>query len=222
MITLSYGLLAAAALALCFWLWQRKRQLNVEAQGALKASLVALLLVASTALLLGLANWGASHASLEHAQRIMGLAAQHMSLPLLGLACLVLGRGLRFKPVIWSQIILGLLAFYELSRYLEWQAGYQWLVNLLGAACLALIAFGYRREDLRISVLCLVGLISLLAPALLYSTRPLASLLDSSLQASWLLPGFVGCALAVGLLAEQAHNADVNSHHRGPKAASDP
>ncbi|WP_339648857.1 hypothetical protein [Halopseudomonas pelagia] len=221
MTALSYLLLSVAAAGLCYWLWQRKPRLHAEAQGALKASLVALLLTASSALLLGLANWGASHASVEHAQRIIGLAAQHMSLPLLGLACLLLGRGLRWKPVIWSQIILGLLAFYELSRYLEWQAGYQWLVNLIGAACLALIAFLYRRQDLRVSVLCLIGLVSLLTPALINSTLPLASLLNSSLQASWLLPGFVACALAVGLLAEQAHNSQTDSHRSGPKAASD-
>lgn len=221
MIGLSYLLLCAAALGLCHWLWQRKPQMRTEAQGALKASLVALLLAASTALLLGLASWGLSNDSVAHAQRIMGLAAQHMSLPLLGLACLLLGRGLRWKPVIWSQIILGLLAFYELSRYLEWQAGYQWLVNLIGAGCLAQIAFQYRQQDLRISVLCLVGLISLLTPALIASSLPLASLLDSSPHASWLLPGFVACALAVGLLAEQAHNGDTDSHHSAPKAASD-
>lgn len=222
MIALSYLLLTAAAAGLCYWLWQRKRALHTEAQGALKAALVALVITASTTLLLGLASWGASNASIEHAQRIMGLAAQHMSLPLLGLACLVLGQGLRWKPVVWSQIILGLLAFYELSRYLEWPAGYQWLVNLVGAACLALVALLYRRRDWRISVLCVAGLGSLLAPALLYDTLPLASLLDSSLRASWLLPGFVGCALAVGLLAEQAHNSVVNSHISGPKAAPDP
>lgn len=221
MIALSYLLLSAATLALCFWLWQRKNALHVQAQGALKASMVALLLTASSALLLGLASWGASNAGIEHAQRIMGLAAQHMSLPLLGLVCLVLGRGMRWKPVIWSQIILGLLGFYELSRYLEWQAGYQWLVNLLGAACLVLIACLYRRQDWRISVLCIAGLGGLLTPALLHHTLPLASLLDSSPQASWLLPGFVGCALAVGLLAEQAHNKDLNSPYSGPKAASD-
>lgn len=221
MIGLSYLLLGIAATGLCLWLWQRKPQMHAEAQAALKASLVALLLAASSALLLGLAAWGAEQASVEHAQRIMGLAAQHISLPLLGLACLVLGRGLRWKPVIWSQIILGLLAFYELSRYLEWQIGYLWLVNLIGSGCLALTALLYRQQDRRISVLCLAGLVSLLAPALIYSSLPLASLLDSSSQASWLLPGFVACALAVGLLAEQAHNSAIDSHRRGPKAASD-
>lgn len=221
MITASYLLLAAAAVGLSAWLWQRKSGLHAEAQGAIKASLVALLLTASTALLLALAGWGASQASVEHAQRIMGLAAQHMSLPLLGLACLMLGRGMRWKPVVWSQIILGLLGFYELSRYLEWQAGYQWLVNLLGAVCLLVVALLYLRRDWRVSLVSTAGVVGLLAPALLYSSMPLAGLLDPSVQASWLLTGFVGCALAVGLLAEQAHNGPVTHDDSGSKAASD-
>jgi|TARA_R110000796_G_scaffold63377_15_gene146777 hypothetical protein len=221
MIALSYLLLSGACVGLCFWLWRRKSALHAVGQGALKASMVALVLTAGTAVLLGLQGWGLNHSSVEHAQRMLGLAAQHMSLPLLGLACLVLGRGLSWKPVIWSQIILGLLAFYELSRYLEWQAQYQWLVNLIGAASLALVAFLYRRQDLRVSVLCVVGLASLLAPALLEGSLPLASLLDSSLQASWLLQGFVACALAVGLLAEQAHNRQNDSQHSESKVASD-
>lgn len=221
MIALSYLLLSAAATGLCFWLWRRHQALSTPARGALKASLVALLLCASSAMLLGFAAWGWSSEGVGHGQRIMGLAAQHMSLPLLGLVCLFLTKGLDWKPVIWSQIILGLLGFYELSRYLEWQAGYQWLVNLSGAGCLLLSALLCLRRDWRISVLCLVGLTSLLTPALLSNSLPLASLLHSSTQASWLLPGFVACALAVGLLAEQAHNRSTDSTEGGPQAASD-
>lgn len=216
MITFSYLLLAAACLGLCFWLWPRKATLHAPAQGALKAVWVALVLVVITALLLGLAGIGLQADALQHAQRMIGLAAQHMSLPLLGLACLYLGRGLRWKPVIWSQIILGLLAFYQLAQYLEWQSAYQWLVNLIGALCLVLTALLYLRRDRRISLYCLVAVVALLIPAALGNTLPLATLLSAGQQASWLLPGFVAAGLAVGLLAEQAHNRDSYSQQDGP------
>lgn len=211
MIALVYGVLAGSAVWLCFWLWRHRADRREGARGAITASLVALALVASTAFPLALVHWDLVSKPVEHAQRIMGLAAQHMSLPLLGLACLYLASGWRWKPIIWSRIILGILAFYELSRYLDWQSGYLWLVTLVGAASLGISGLLNIGRDRRVGILCLAAIACTLAPALLAGLTdqlPLLSLLDASRQASWLVPGFIAAGLAVGVLAEQAHNGE--------------
>lgn len=211
MIALVYGALAGSSVWLCFWLWQRRADRREGARGAITAALVALALVVSTALPLALAHWGVGSKPVEHAQRIMGLAAQHMSLPLLGLACLYLAKGWRWKPMIWSRIILGILAFYELSRYLDWQSGYLWLITLTGAVSLATSGLLNIGRDRRIVILCLAAIICTLAPAVLAGLAeqlPLIALLDASTHASWLVPGFIAAGLAVGVLAEQAHNGE--------------
>lgn len=206
MTAISYLLLALFMAGICLWLWRLRYDRREGARGALVASLVGLLLGAASALLLGLGQWGLGNEGVEQAQRIMGLAAQHMSLPLLGLASLYLARGLQWKPAVWGQIILALMAFYELSRYLQWQAGYQWLVNLAGLVALGIAGWLSAARDKRIPLLCLVAWVGLLMPTLLGDGQMLHALLDGSQQASWLIPGFVAAGLAVGLLAEQAHN----------------
>jgi hypothetical protein len=213
MTAFSYLVLTASCLWLCFWLWQRRRDRREGARGAITASLVGLALVAGTAFPLALVQWGLVSKAVEHAQRIMGLAAQHMSLPLLGLACLYLASGWRWKPIIWSRIILGILAFYELSRYLDWQSGYLWLLTLGCAVALGISGLLNIGRDRRVVILCLAAIVCILAPALLaglVERLPLLSLLDASIDASWLVPGFIAVGLAVGLLAEQAHNGEHN------------
>lgn len=213
-----YAVLAGSAIWLCFWLWQRRADRREGARGAITASLVALALVASTAFPLTLVHWDLVSKPVEHAQRIMGLAAQHMSLPLLGLASLYLASGWRWKPIIWSRIILGILAFYELSRYLDWQSGYLWLVTLAGAAALGVSGLLNIGRDRRVGILCLAAIVCTLAPVLLAGltgSLPLLSLLDASARASWLIPGFIAAGLAVGVLAQQAHNGE--DHPTGPE-----
>lgn len=222
MTAIIYLVLAASALGLCFWLWGHRADRREGARGAITASLVALALVASSALPLALAQWGIGNNSIEHAQRIMGLAGQHMSVPLLGLACLYLASGWRWKPMIWSRIILGILAFYELSRYVEWQSGYLWLLTLGGVLALGISGLLNVGRDRRVGILCLAAIVCLLAPSLfggLANSLPLLSLLDASIDSSWLVPGFVAAGLAVGVLAEQAHND--NRHPTGPEAPSE-
>lgn len=222
MTAIIYLVLAASALGLCFWLWVHRADRREGARGAITASLVALALVASSALPLGLAQWGIGNNSIEHAQRIMGLAAQHMSVPLLGLACLYLASGWRWKPMIWSRLILGILAFYELSRYVEWQSGYLWLLTLGGVLALGISGLLNVGRDRRVGILCLAAIVCLLAPSLfggLADSLPLLSLLDASIDSSWLVTGFVAAGLAVGVLAEQAHND--NQNPTGPEAPSE-
>ncbi|WP_339844906.1 hypothetical protein [uncultured Halopseudomonas sp.] len=211
MTSIVYLLLGASALGLCFWLWRHRADRREGARGAITAGLVALVMVAGSALPLAFVQWDLVGKSLEHAQRIMGLAAQHMSLPLLGLACLYLASGWRWQPIIWSRIILGILAFYELSRFLEWQTGYLWLLTLTGAVALAISGFLNIGRDRRVGILCLAAIACLLAPSLingLTGQLPLLGLLDASSHASWLIPGFIAAGMAVGVLAEQAHNED--------------
>lgn len=222
MTAIVYLVLAASALGLCFWLWGHRADRREGARGAITASLVALALVASSALPLALAQWGIGNNSIEHAQRIMGLAAQHMSVPLLGLACLYLASGWRWKPMIWSRIILGILAFYELSRYVDWQTAYLWLLTVGGVLALGISGLLNVGRDRRVGILCLAAIVCLLAPSLfggLTDSLPLLSLLDASIDSSWLVPGFVAAGLAVGVLAEQAHND--NQNPTGPEAPSE-
>ncbi|MCL5041716.1 MAG: hypothetical protein M1440_04475 [Gammaproteobacteria bacterium] len=208
MIALSYLLLAAAASFFCFWLWPRRQRCRAGARGAITATLVALVLVilSSGLHVLGLA--GVSNDGIEHSQRIIGLSAQVMTLPLFGLACFYLAHNLQWSPPTWAKIILGLMAFFELSRYLEQQIAYQWLVNLIGiAALLAACVISWPRQRL-VSLLGAVTVVSVLLPAWFANQVPLSALMDASAHASWLLPGLAALSLMVGLLAEQAHNRE--------------
>ncbi len=210
MIATIYLLLGLAMLGLVAWLWPRRQHMHTPARGAVVACVVALLLASASVLMIALARWGLTNDGMLHAQRMLGLAAQHMSVPLLGLACLFLAKGLHWAPSLWGKIILGLMGFYQLLRYMELSEGYLWLVNLVGAGALLAAALLYIGRDKRITVLCLVAPIGLLAPAVLTDSWPLAGLFTASQQASWLIPGFVAAGLAVGLLSEQAHNSVSN------------
>ena len=205
MIALSYLLLTLAAGSLCLWLWPRRQASRNGARGAITAALVALALVVLSSSLILAGLWFTEPAAVEHSQRIFGLAAQVMTLPLLGLASLSLARNRQWSPAVWGKIILGLMAFFELSRYLEQQLAYQWLVNLLGLAALLAATLPYWSRQRLIALLGLTSTISLLLPAW-PAHVPLAALIDVDHRASWLLPGMVAAGLLLGLLSEQAHN----------------
>jgi hypothetical protein len=207
MTTVVYLALTLASLGLCVWLWPKRAAMHIPARGAVVATLVGLLLVTASAamILLDLVGW--SNAAAGHAQRILGLAAQHMSLPLIGLAALFLARGLTWGPGLWGKVILGIMGFYELFRQLNLASEYLWLVNLIGAAALLATAVLYLSRNGRLAALAVVAPVCLLAPALLSEHTPMDVLFLASSQASWLVPGLVAAGLAVGLLAEQAHNS---------------
>lgn len=199
-----YGILALAAAASGWWLFARRPALSHTAGGAITASVVALALVATGAVLSVIVLAGAAGDGVTHAQRLLGLAARHLSVPLLGLAAWFLWRGLQWKPVIWSQIILGLMGGYELSRHLDMSLGYEWLVNGLGLGLLAWACLDARTRLM--AVLAVVAIGSLLGAAWMADATPLAALFRLGPTASWLIPGLVACALAVGVLSDQAHN----------------
>lgn len=208
-----YIALSASLIGMCAWLWPLRPRLHLPARGALTASLVAMLLAAAAALLLALAELGMTHDGLMDAQRMLGLAAQHLSIPLLGLACLFLALGLHWKPMTWGQIILGLMAFFELARRMELAQEYQWLVNLIGLAALLLAAVLNTRRQPLTAALGLIASGCLLAPGLFGQGMPLEALYSLNQHASWLIPGFVATGLAIGLIGVQEQNANHAVNH---------
>ncbi|SDS21693.1 hypothetical protein SAMN05216271_1420 [Halopseudomonas sabulinigri] len=205
MISLAYGLLCASLLALGYWLWQRRSGLSENARGALTATLLALLLPAISSLLLALQSLELGDV-VTHTQRIFGLAAQSISLPLLGLAALYLAFGLRWQPGNWGRILLGLMAAFELTRRMQLQHGYQWSISLVGLLLLILSCMLILRRDLRPMLTGAACCLGALAPLFSAGAPALAGLLDSSALVLWLFPALLGAGLTVGLLSEQAHN----------------
>jgi hypothetical protein len=205
MISVAYGLLCASLFAAGYWLWQRRSGLSENARGAITATLLALLLPALSSLLLALEPLGLG-STLTHIQRIFGLAAQSISLPLLGLSGLYLAFGLRWQPGNWGRILLGLMAAFELTRRMDLQHGYQWSISLLGLLLLGLSCMLILRRDLRPMLAGTICCIGVLAPLFSPGAPALVGLLDSSALALWLFPSLLGASLIVGLLSEQAHN----------------
>lgn len=210
MMSLTYGLLSAALLGLSLWLWQRRSGLHENARGAVTAALLALLLPAASSLLLTLDGLALGD-TLVHIQRMLGLAAQSISLPLLGLSALYLAFGLRWQPANWGRILLGLMAAFELTRRMDMQHNYQWSISLISLALLLMACALILRRDLRPMLFASVAIIGVAAPLFSPGAAVLAGLLDSSPLALWLFPALLGTGLAVGLLSEQAHNSHNDS-----------
>ncbi|UJJ30918.1 hypothetical protein [Halopseudomonas maritima] len=219
MIALGHVLLTLLLIAVGVWLWRQRAPLDVPARGAITAALLGLGLAASASLLLSLGALPGT-SKLAHTQRILGLAAQNLSLPLLGLAALYLGFGLRWQPATWGRILLGLMAAFELSRRMDALHGYQWLINCaaLGVMLLACLrVLGNDRRPLPLALVCAAGT---LAPLLLPGATPLADLFAVNGTLLSLYPALLGAALAVGLLGEQAHNrptSDAAASSEDPK-----
>ncbi|MEH6565063.1 MAG: hypothetical protein V7756_07060 [Halopseudomonas sp.] len=216
MISLAYGLLCAALLVLGYWLKQRRSRLNNHARGALNAALLALSLPAASALLLAFGDLS-QHQTLAHVQRILGLAAQNISLPLIGLSGFYLAFGLRWQPANWGRILLGLMAAFELTRRMDMQHGYQWSISLLGLVLLLLACALILLRDLRPILAGGATMLGVLAPLFSANAAALAGLLESSPLVFWLFPALLGAGLTVGLLSEQAHNG----HNPTTVASSD-
>tara|TARA_R110000868_G_scaffold4192_17_gene26219 strand:+ start:198 stop:857 length:660 start_codon:yes stop_codon:yes gene_type:complete len=206
MMSLTYGLLSAALFGISAWLWRRRGGLSENARGAITAALLALLLPAASSLLLTLDSFALSE-TLTHIQRMLGLAAQNISLPLLGLTAFYMAFGLRWQPANWGRILLGLMAAFELTRRMDMQHSYQWSINLLSLALLLLAGALILRRDLRPMLFGSLAAIGIGAPLFSPGAAALAGLLSSSPLALWLFPTLLGAGLAVGLLSEQAHNS---------------
>jgi hypothetical protein len=202
---LAYALLSLLLLGTAGWLWSSRRQLTPLARGANTAALFGLGLAAASSLMLSFGGLLGDD-RLAHTQRMMGLAAQSISLPLLGLAALYLAWGLRWQPATWGRILLGLMAAFELTRRMDMQHSYQWLINtasLLVMLMGALLVLGRDHRPLLATALCLIGT---LAPLFIPGSAPLASLYTPSAELIWLFPALLGAGATVGLLSDQAHN----------------
>ncbi|MEO1818730.1 hypothetical protein [Pseudomonas sp.] len=205
MIALGHALLTLLLLAVGIWLWRQRGPLSLPARGAITAALLGLGLAATASLLLSLgALPGAGE--LAHTQRILGLAAQSLSLPLLGLAVLYLGVGLRWQPANWGRILLGLMAAFELSRRMDVLHSYQWLINCAALLVMLLACVRVMGNDRRPLPLALVCAAGALAPLFKQGSPPLADLFVANGTLLSLFPALLGAALTVGLLSEQAHN----------------
>lgn len=211
-----YLVMGSAIGALALWLAQRRSQLAYQARAALHAALLALLLVSLGLLLQPLTPTDHTHA-ISQLQQMLGQAAQHMSLPLLGLAALQLARQQHWQPIAWGRLVIGLMLGFEVARRLDWQHGWLWIISLAGLAALGTAAL-LHFSDKRILACWLLSCIGLLLPVLSGAT-PLAALTSPSLNASGLLALFSGAALAVGLLANRVHNNPVLTDHPNQKAA---
>ncbi|MFZ2289882.1 MAG: hypothetical protein WAV92_09450 [Halopseudomonas yangmingensis] len=189
------------------WLWQQRQNREPQARGSLSAGLVALLLVSLALLCVPALHWFGTQAFTEAGQ-LLGLAASYMALPLLGLAAAQLASDFHWPPQRWSQLILGIMVFFELSRWLDLQQAWLWLVNGIGYAGLLLALLRPRSQDARLRIPAAIALICLPAPLLLGYGNPLLALQQPDMRLLGLLPGLIGAAAMVGLLAEQAHNSD--------------
>ncbi len=165
---------------------------------------------------MALAPTGSQH-TLGQLQQMLGHAARHMSLPLLGLAALQLVRGQHWQPVVWGRLVIGLMLGFEVARRLGWQDGWLWTISLAGLTAFGAAAL-LHLSDKRIATCWLLSSAGLLLPVMSGAT-PMAALVDSSLAASALLPLFCGAALAVGLLANQVHNSLALTDHPEQRAA---
>ncbi len=200
-----YSVLTLCLLGVSAWLFSRRNGLSAPARGAVTASVVVLLLAAVAALLTTLIVAGLGGDALKDGQRLFGLAARHLTLPVIGLAACFLMHGWGWKPMVWGQIILGLMGAFELARLLDASPRYEWLVNGLGLLLIAWACLGAGRARL-LMVLGIAATGCLLAAAFIAGTMPLVALFRPGPTASWLVPGLTACALAVGVLADQAHN----------------
>ena len=203
MTTFIYGILALALFAASGWLFTQRGALSTSAKGAVTASVVVLMLAGIAALLSLFVVTGFDGDALRHGQRLFGLAARHMTVPVVGLAACFLMYGWQWKPMVWGQVILGLMGAFELARLLDASLRYEWLVNGLGLVALGWACFAARNRLLAILATA-VG--CLFAAALVADTAPLMALFRPAPSAGWLIPGLAGGALAVGVLADQAHN----------------
>ena len=91
----------------------------------------------------------------------------------------------------------------RLARRLQLEQQYCWLVNLIGVAALLCAALLSTRRHRLAAALCVMAAGFLLAPALVADGMPLAALYTADQHASWLIPGFVALALALGVLSTQ-------------------
>lgn len=203
MIAVLYGLLGLATGALTLWLTRRRGHSERNGRAAMHAALLGLLLPTLGLLLMALAPADNSH-TVTQMQQMLGQAARHMSLPLLGLAALQLAREQFWQPMAWGRLVIGLMLCFEVARRLDWQEGWLWLISLAGLAAFGAAAL-LRIRDKRIAGCWLLSSLGLLLP-MIGGAAPMAAMLEPSLTASALLPLFAGAALAVGLLANPAHN----------------
>lgn len=197
MIAMLYLVLGLTTGICCLWLTPRRSRLTIEGRAAVHAALLGLILPTLALLLMSFTSALSSHA-INPVQHMLGHAAQHMSLPLLGLAALQLTRDQPWQPIAWGRLVIGLMLGFEVSRRLGWQEQWLWLINLAGLGALGLAALRHL-ADKRLMVCWVLSSAGLLAP---FSSGglPLIALTEANVSAAALLLLYSGATTMIGLL----------------------
>lgn len=200
MIATLYLLLGLATGAWCLWLTRRRSRLDANGRAAIHAALLGLIL-STLALLLMAVTSAANSNAVSPMQQMLGHAAQHMSLPLLGLAALQLAREQLWQPIAWGRLVIGLMLGFEVSRRLGWQDQWLWLISLASLGALGTAAL-LHLSDKRLLACWLLSSAGLLIP-LVSGGLPLTALINASLSSGALLLLYTGASLTIGLLANR-------------------
>ncbi len=124
-------LLTLTALASAVWIGVSRRGYGEPDQPALFCALLAFSLSAGTGAC-AVARLGFGLDTLE-AERWLMQATLLLGLPLVGVVALTLGRRWIWSRPTWGRIVIGLLAFFELTRQLGWSSEYAFALGLTSA-----------------------------------------------------------------------------------------
>ncbi|MCG6540886.1 hypothetical protein MCB86_12470 [Pseudomonas sp. KSR10] len=124
-------LLTLSGLSSAIWIGTARRGYGEPDQPALFCALLAFSLAAGTGACAA-ARLAIGLDTLE-AERWLMQATLLLGLPLVGVVALTLGRKWIWSRPTWGRIVIGLCAFFELARQLDWSAPYALTLGLLSA-----------------------------------------------------------------------------------------
>ncbi|MFC3608658.1 hypothetical protein [Stutzerimonas tarimensis] len=166
---LQQALLTLSAGASAVWVGRYWHHADGQTQPPLFCAMLALLLAtgagaSASAQLMGVDS-GDARDWLERATYQLGL-------PLAAVACLSLARGWRWSRSTWGRLVLGLCAFFELARLLDWSTPYALGLGL--ASALVVLFAGLQRPGATTLGPALVAAVLLLG-TLPFAGSPLAA-----------------------------------------------
>jgi hypothetical protein len=128
---LQASLLTLFALSSAVWIGMARRGYGEPDQPALFCALLAFSLAAGTGTC-AMARLVFGLDTLE-AERWLLQATLLLGLPLVGVTALTLSRKWIWSRPTWGRVVIGLCAFFELARQLDWSAPYAFSLGLLSA-----------------------------------------------------------------------------------------
>lgn len=155
-------LLMLVGIASAIWIGRARRGYGEPDQPALFCVLLAFSLAAGAGASAA-ARLALGAESLE-AERWLLQATRLLGLPLVGAAAICLARRWAWSRPTWGRIIIGLCAFFELARQLDWSAPYAFSLGLLAAAMVGYAGFVQWPARLQTAAGLAAGLILAIAP----------------------------------------------------------